>query len=117
MLADCALPVLIERIWKPKPTAVWQRTKAGIKVIKTRINQLHRDRKTTQHFRDGTVRLNVRTKFVTAKEHVVAEERVAFAFEVKFLRQPIDFVAVLRHPFRKKRLFAGAFFVTEIAGD
>ena len=61
--------------------------------------------------------LNVRTKFVTAKEHVIAEERVAFAFEVKFLRQPIHFVSVLLHRFGEKRLFSGAFFVTEIAGD
>jgi hypothetical protein len=61
--------------------------------------------------------LNVGTKFVTAKEHVGAEERVAFAFEVKFLRQPIDFVAVLLHPFSEKRLFPGAFLVAEIAGD
>jgi hypothetical protein len=63
------------------------------------------------------MRLNVGTKFVTAEEHVVAEKRVAFAFEVKFLRQPIHFVAVLLHPFSKKRLFSGAFFVAEIAGD
>src|SRR4030095_14901292 len=102
MLSDCALPVFIECIWKPKPTAVRQRTKAGIKVVKTRINKFHRDSKATEHFRDGAVRLNVGTKFVTAKEHVVAKERVAFAFEVKFLRQPIDFVAVLLHPFGKR---------------
>src|SRR4029453_2340117 len=115
MLADCALPVLIERIWKPKPPAVWQRTKAGIKVVKTRINQLHRDRKASEHFCYSAVRLNVGTKFVTAKEHVVAEERVAFAFEVELFRQPIHLVAVLFHPLGKKRLFSGAFFVAEIA--
>ncbi|KAG0505770.1 MAG: hypothetical protein Udaeo_08660 [Candidatus Udaeobacter sp.] len=114
---DCALPVFIEGIWKPKPTAVRQRTKAGIKVVKTRINQLHRDSKATEHFCDGAVRLDVGTKFVTAKEHVLAEERVAFAFEVKFFRQPIDFIAVLLHPFGEKRLFSCAFFVAEIAGD
>jgi hypothetical protein len=63
------------------------------------------------------MRLNVGTEFVAAKKDVAAEERVAFALEVKLLRQPIDFVAVLRHPFGKKRLFAGAFFVAEVAGN
>ena len=117
VLSDCALPVLVERIWKPKRPAIRQRTKASIKMVKTRINQFHRDGKTTKHFCYGTMRLNVGTKFVTAKKHVAAKERVAFAFEVKFLRQPIDFVAVLLHPFGKKRLFSGAFFVAEITGD
>src|SRR6266550_814699 len=117
VLPDCALPVFIECIWKPKPTAVRQRTKAGIKVVKTRINQLNRNSKTTEHFRDSAVRLNVGTKFVTAKKNVVAKERVAFAFEVKFLRQPIHFVAVLLHPFGEKRLLSSAFFVAEVAGD
>src|SRR6476660_7909978 len=111
MFSDCALPVFIECIWKPKRAAIGQRTKAGINVVKTRINQLNRNSKTTEHFRDGTVRLNVGTKFVTAKEHVLAKERVAFAFEVKFLRKPIDFIAVLLHPFGEKRLLSCAFFV------
>ena len=44
-VANCTLPVLIEGIWKPKCAAVRQRTKAGIKVIKARIDQLHRDSK------------------------------------------------------------------------
>ena len=55
-------------------------------MIKTGIHQLHRDHKTTEHFRYGTVRLDIGTKFVAAKEHLAAEERVAFAFEVKLLR-------------------------------
>src|SRR4029077_1085925 len=117
VLPNCTLPVFIEGIWEPKPSAVRQRTKAGIKVVKTWINQLDRNSKTTEHFRDSPVRLNVGTKFVTAKEHVLAKERVAFAFEVKFLRQPIHVVAVLLHPFGEKRLFSSAFFVAEVARD
>jgi hypothetical protein len=50
VLPECALPVFIECIWKPKTTAVRQRTKTRIKVIKTRIDQLDRDGKATQHF-------------------------------------------------------------------
>jgi hypothetical protein len=61
--------------------------------------------------------LNVGTKFVPAKERVFAEERVTFTFKVQFLWQPFDLVVVLLHPFGEKRLFPGAFFVAEIAGD
>src|SRR5215470_8225444 len=86
-------------------------------MVKTRINQFHRDRKATEHFRNCAMRLNVGTKFVTAKEDVISEKSVSFALKVKFLWQPIDLVVVLRHPFGKKRLFAGAFFVAEIAGN
>src|SRR5215211_1128965 len=117
MFADCALTVFIECLWKPKSSAIRQRTKARIKMIKTRINQLHRNGKATQHFCYGAMRLNVGTEFVTAKEDVVAEERIAFAFEVEFFRQPLDFITVLDHPLRKKRLFSGAFLVPEIAGN
>ena len=63
------------------------------------------------------MRLDVGAKFVAAKEHVAAEERIAFAFEVKIFRQPGHFVAMLFHPFGKERLFTGAFFVAEITGD
>src|SRR6266516_2761332 len=86
-------------------------------MVKTWINQLHRNRETTQHFCYCAMRLNVGTKFVATKEHVVLKERVAFAFEVKFLRQPLDLITVLRHPLGKKWLFSRAFFVAEIAGD
>src|SRR6476620_1989511 len=86
VLTDRALPVFIEGGRKPKPPTVWQRTKARINVVKTRIDQLYRNSKATKSFCYGAVRLNVGTKFVTAKEHVVAEECVAFAFEIKFLR-------------------------------
>ena len=63
------------------------------------------------------MRLNVGTKFVAAKEHLTAEQRVAFALEKKLLWQPVHFVALLLHPFGKERLLTGAFFVSEIAGD
>src|SRR5262245_31105681 len=114
VLTDHALAVLIKGVWKPERAAVRQRTKASIKVIKPWINQLHRNGETTKHFCYGTMRLNVGTKFVTAKEHLTAEQRIAFALEVKLLWQPIDFVAALLHPFGKERLLTGAFFVAEI---
>src|SRR4029077_10316165 len=117
MLANCTLPVFVKGEWKPKRAAVGQRAKAGIKVIKPRINEFDRDSETTEHLRDGAVRLNVRAKFVTAKEHIAAEERVTFALEIEFFRQPAHLVPVLFHPFGKKWLLTGAFFMAEIAGD
>src|SRR5437870_9384457 len=117
MLADCALAVLVEGHWKPKRPAIGQRAKAGIKVVKTRINQFHRDNKAAKHVCHGAMRLNVGTKFVAAKQHVATKERIAFALEIKILRQPAHFVAALFHPFRKERLLTGAFFMAEIAGD
>src|SRR4051794_27848433 len=86
-------------------------------MIKSRVDQLHRDCQTAEHGGDRRMRLNVRTEFVAAKERVAAEERVAFPLEIEILRQPLYFVAMLFHPFRKERLLAGAFFVTEIAGN
>ena len=63
------------------------------------------------------MRLNIGAKFVAAKKRVAAKERVAFALEVKIVRQPMHFVAAFFHPVGKERLFTGAFFVAEITGD
>ena len=38
VFADRALPVFIERGRKPNGPAVWQRTKTGVEMIKTRID-------------------------------------------------------------------------------
>src|ERR1700730_8096484 len=117
MVADCALAVFIKGEWRPKSAAIGQRAKAGIKVIKTRVDQFHRDNQTAKHVCHGAMRLNVGAKFVAAKKHVAAKERISFALEIKVLGQPLDFVAALFHPFGKKRLLTGAFFVAEIARD
>src|SRR5205809_1991122 len=117
MLADCALAIFVEGKRKPKRAAVWQRAKTGIQVIKARINQFDRDHQAAEHVCYGPMRLNVRSKFVAAKEHVAAKERIAFAFEIKIFRKPTHFVAALLHPFRKERLLTRALFVAEIAGD
>src|SRR5262249_54006562 len=102
---------------EPKRNAIRQWAKAGIKMIKARINQLHGDSKRTEHFCYRAVRLNVGTKLVAAKKDVAAKERVAFAFEVKLLGKPTYFITALLHPFGKERLFTGALFVAEITGD
>src|SRR5688500_12967102 len=114
MVADRALAIFIERLREPKRPAVGERTKAGIDVVETRIDQLDRNDEAPQEIGDGTMRIDVGAKFVAAEEHVAAEEGVAFPFEIEILRQPDDFVAVFFHPARKVRRFSGAFFVAEI---
>ena len=98
VIANRALAVFIERRREPKRAAVGQRAKAGIDVVKTRIDQLDRNDEATQEIGDGAVRIDVGAKFVAAKKDVAAEERVAFPFEIQILRQPDDFVAMLFHP-------------------
>src|SRR5438093_13431115 len=88
MFADGALPVFIEGFRKPDRRAIGQRTKAGVQMIKARIDKFYRDNKTTEQLRNGAMRLDVGTKLVPAKKYVVAEEGIAFAFEVEILGQP-----------------------------
>src|SRR5467141_675749 len=117
MVADCALAVIVERYRKPKCATVGQGAKAGIKVVKARINQFHRDNQTAKHVCHGAMRLNVGPKFVAAKEHVAAEEGIAFALEIKIFRQPLHFVAPLLHPLGKERLLTSTLFMAEVARD
>src|SRR5215475_2664412 len=63
------------------------------------------------------MRLNVRTKLVTAKQRIAAKKSVAFPFEIKIFWQPIYFITALFHPFREERLLAGALLMAKIAGD
>src|SRR5207247_9876948 len=67
--------------------------------------------------RQGAVRLNVGTKFVTAEERIAAKKRVAFALEIKIFRQPIHFITALFHPFREERLLTRALFMAKITRD
>src|SRR5436190_7497827 len=117
MFADGALAVFVECSWKPNRRTIGQRTKAGIEMIKARIDKLDRDDKAAKHVCDGAMRLDVRTKLIPAKECVTAKESIALALEVKILWQPRDFVTVLFHPASEMRRFAGALFVPEIARD
>ena len=48
MIADGALAIFIEGGGKPKRAAIGQRAKAGIDVIKARIDQLDRDDEAAQ---------------------------------------------------------------------
>jgi len=41
--ANSPLPIFIKRCWKPDPTAIGQRTKAGVEMVKPRIDQLDRN--------------------------------------------------------------------------
>src|SRR5439155_1189760 len=56
MLPDSALTVLVEGPGKPKRVAVGQRAKAGIQVVKARINQFHRDNQASKHVCHGAMR-------------------------------------------------------------
>ena len=86
-------------------------------MIKPRINQLHRDYEAAKDIGQGAMRLNVGTKFVTAKKRIPAKEGIALALEIKIFRQPSDFITLLLHRFREERLLASTLFVAEIAGD
>src|SRR3981081_1046286 len=95
MIADRALSIFIEGRRKPNCSAIRQRTKAGINVIKARIDQLDRDDKAAQNISDGTMRIDVGAKLVATEKDVATEESVSFPFEIKILRQPDNFVTVL----------------------
>src|SRR5437667_9647858 len=115
MFANRALPVFVEGCREPNCGPIGQRTKAGIEMIEPRIDQFHRDDKTTEHVRNGPMTLNIGAKSVAAKKDVASEEGVTLAFEVEIVGQPADFIALFFHPARKMRRFASALFVAEIA--
>src|SRR5437762_2560443 len=115
MATNGALAVFIERRWEPHCATIRQRTKAGIEVIKPRIDQLDGNNKACKHFGDGTVRLDIAAKFVTAKERIATEESVPFSLEIQFFRQPENFISVRFHPAREVRRLPGPFLVPKIA--
>src|ERR1700736_3215332 len=82
VFANGVLTVFVEGSGKPKSRAVGQRTKTSVEMIKARIDQFHRDDETAEHLRDGAMRFDVGTEFVTAKKCVADEKCVAFAFEI-----------------------------------
>src|SRR5437016_7702849 len=117
VVANGPLAVFVEGSGKPKRRVVWQRTKTGIEMIKARIDKFDRNDQAAEHFGDGAMRLNIGTKFVAAKKHIAAKERIAFPFEIQILWQPVHFIAAFLHPFCKEWLLAGALWVAKIARD
>src|SRR5438132_10860814 len=117
MATNGALAVFIEGRGEPDCASVGQRTKTGIEMIKTRIDQLDRNDKASKQVGDGTVGLDIATKFVTAKESIATEESVPLSLEIQFLRQPENFISARFHPAREMRRFAGPFLVPKIARD
>ncbi len=115
VFANRVLAIFVEGRRKPNCSAIRQRTKAGVEMIKARIDKLHRNHETTEHLRDSAVGFDVGSEFVTAKKHIAREKRVAFALEIVVVRQPRNLVAVFFHPAREMRRFAGAFFMPKIA--
>src|SRR5437762_12814191 len=89
------LSVFIKRRWKPNRAAVGQRTKAGVEMVKTRVDQLDRDGEAAKHVRDRAVRLDVAAEVVSAKKYVACEKRVSFPFEIQVLCLPKNFMTVL----------------------
>ena len=55
LIPDRTLSIFVKHRGEPNCTAVGQRTKAGINVIKARIHQFDRNNETTKDIRDGTV--------------------------------------------------------------
>src|SRR6266536_1908257 len=84
--ANRVLTIFVKRTWEPESASIGQRTKAGIEMVKTRIDQLDRDDKAAKHFRNRAMRLDVAAKFVAAKKSVVAEKSVTFPFEIQIFR-------------------------------
>src|SRR5262249_22775175 len=117
MFANGVLAVLVKRRRKPNDRAIGQRTKASVEVIEAGIDKFHRDDEAAEHFRDCEMRFDVGAELVAAKESDPAEESVAFTFEIIIVGQPRDLIAALFHPAREMRCFAGAFFVSKIAGN
>ena len=117
LIPDCVLSIFIERRRKPNGSAIRQRTKAGIDVIKARIDQLDRDDQATQDIGDGPMGVDVGPKLVPAKKYVATEESITFPFEIKIFGQPSNLIAMFFHPMREMRRFACPFFVPEIARD
>src|SRR5437899_11881754 len=86
--ANRALTVFVKRIWKPESAAIGQRTKAGVEMVKTRVDQLDRDDEAAKHVSDRAMRLNIAAEFVTAKkEGIPAEERVTLLIEIQICLQ------------------------------
>src|SRR5438105_5440409 len=112
-----ALAVFIEGRGEPDCASVGQRTKTGIEMIKTRIDQLDGNDKASKQVGDGTVGLDIATKFVTAKESISTEERIAFSLEIQLLGQPQNFISPRFHPAGEMRCFASPFLVAKIARD
>src|ERR1041384_8247973 len=67
VFANRMLAVFIERRREPDRASIGQRTKAGIEMIKARIDKFHRDDETAEHFPDGAGRVDGGAKFVTAE--------------------------------------------------
>src|ERR1051326_5977609 len=51
------------------------------------------------------MRANVGAKTITTKQHISAKQRIPFALEKQSFRQAHNFVAAVRKPFFKMRLF------------
>src|SRR5437588_10535493 len=85
--ANRALTVFVKRIWKPESAAVGQRTKAGVEMVKTRVDQLDRDDEAAKHVRDRAMRLNIAAEFVTATNDVPVEDLVLFPLVIQILRK------------------------------
>src|SRR5256885_4841302 len=60
----------------------------------------------TTLFRSDLMRANVGAEAITAKQDLPAEQRVAFPFKEKSLRQTGDFVILFAKPLFEMRLFA-----------
>ena len=117
MIANGALAVFIKRRREPDRAAIRQRTKASVEMIKARIDQLDRDDETAENVRDRAMRIDVGAEFVSAKKRVAARRARRLLLRNKDSSgNQINFVAVLFHPTREMRRFAGPFLWRKLLG-
>src|SRR5688572_12961210 len=114
MVADCLLAVLVERPGHPNRAAVGQRTETGIEMVKPVLHQLDRNDQAAKHLAQSSMRMDVRSKSITAKQHPSAEKGIPFPFEKHSSRQADDLVTLMGEPGFELGLLALSFYVTKV---
>src|ERR1051325_1890133 len=102
MLADRCFPILVEGLRVPYGRIVGKRAEAGIQVIKPRVYKLDRNHQAAEMPPEPLMGLDIRAKMIPAKEHIAAEERIAFALEKEVFRRSRHFVVPCAKPFFEK---------------
>src|SRR5439155_11704875 len=117
MMADGPLPVFIKGGRIPNYFTIRQRAEAGVQVIKTVLDQFHRNHEAVQHLTNPPVGTDVGTKAVAAEKNRAGKQRITFALEEQVLRQVNDFVSMLDEPLFKEWFLAAPLLETKIAAD
>ena len=112
-----ALTVFVKRSRKPNCITIWQRAKACIEMIKTRIDKLYRDDKAAEHVCHRKMRLDIGSELVPAEKCFARKKCIALALEIEIIGEPFHLIVVLLHPLCEMGCFSSALLVPEIARD